>query len=178
MPLLRYFVTRVQNNYRTWIGLIGPIGPIRWMGLRLTLTLLRSQLRSELEEENVASRVVAMALGCSGSRHVRRQNAYATLCANFHRRFRVRSLPFARNRFGKWIVVLRWTCKASLGTGVRHNQGRIQFPVDTIQAVPGCHFVHSLRAFSGERSRVWRDDNIFQSKQRMICRGRLLFKDV
>jgi len=148
------------------------------MDVAAEMPLLRSQLRSQLEEEDVASGAVAMRHWGSGSHRVRRQNAYATLCANFHRRFRVRSLPFARNRFGKWIVVIRWTCKASLGTGVRHDQGRIQFPVDTIQAVFGCHFVHSLRAFSGERSRVWRDDNIFQSKQRMICTGRLLFKDV
>ena len=63
------------------------------MDVAAEMPLLRSQLRSQLEEEDVASGAVAMRHWGSGSHRVRRQNAYATLCANFHRRFRVRSLP-------------------------------------------------------------------------------------
>jgi hypothetical protein len=42
------------------------------------------RLRREPEEVKVASGVLAMGtLGCGGPQRVRRQNAYATLCANF-----------------------------------------------------------------------------------------------
>jgi hypothetical protein len=47
------------------------------------MPLVRSHLGSEPEEVNVASGVVAMGRsGVAGPPRVRRQNAYATLCAN------------------------------------------------------------------------------------------------
>jgi hypothetical protein len=47
---------------------------------------------------------------------------------------------------------------------VWHDECRIQFPIDGVETVPGSHFVHSPCAFSSQRRRVRRQDDIFQSE--------------
>ena len=65
-----------------------------------------SHLRSEPEEVNVASGVVAMGRsGVAGPQRVRRQNAYATLCANHVRGEGVAGAASFRMGSQAWAVL-------------------------------------------------------------------------
>jgi hypothetical protein len=61
-----------------------PLQRRSFLAVAAEMLLLRSRLRSEPEEVNVASGVVAMRRSDVTPQRVRRQNAYATLGANFH----------------------------------------------------------------------------------------------
>ena len=106
-------------------------------GMAARMPLLRSQLRSEPEEVNMASSVVAIGtLGCGGRiRRGGRQNAYAT----FAREFLALSITYGRPTPPIYCYACPRKAESYLGQGYADRKARL----DRFSYVPFYHAGHN-----------------------------------